>query len=56
MAIETRRPWAVCRTTLMALVGLYEEDAIEEAFGSPECQRDCDGCNLPWKAQPARTE
>lgn len=35
---------AVCRKDLAVMVGLFEEDAIEETFGAPACELDCEDC------------
>ena len=37
---------AVCRKYLARMAGLYEGDAIEETFGAPACEMDCEDCEL----------
>ncbi len=32
----------VCRKYLAVMAGTYEEDAIEQTFGAPACELDCE--------------
>jgi len=47
---------AVCREYLAFMVGLYEEDAIEETFGAPACELDCEDCPAKMLTRPERQE
>ncbi len=35
-----------CRRALALLAGCFEEDAIEQTFGRPMCELDCEDCGL----------
>ena len=34
----------LCRRALALIAGCYEADAIEQTFGRPVCELDCEGC------------